>query len=75
MKQKNFNSLNEERGQFLVSDEMVDDVDDVGILLYKNEKEAIVGCVKHHQIILRMCHKFQNIYSIFVASEIFYTSE
>lgn len=71
---KNFNAEKEEWNQYLVSEEKVDDIENPAVI-YKNETEAVEDCVRHHEMIIEFTKMLQNIYSIFIPSKLFYSSE
>lgn len=71
---KHFNAENEEWSQYLVSEEKVDDIENIAII-YKNEMEAVNDCVKHHEMIIEFSKMLQDVYSIFISSKLFYSSK
>lgn len=74
MARKNFNAEKEEWNQFLVSEEKVDDIED-GATTNKNEYEALIDCIKHHEMIIEFTKMLQDVYSVFISSKLFYSSK
>jgi hypothetical protein len=71
---KNFNADNEEWNQYLVSEEKVDDIENIAIM-YMDETEAVNDCVRHHEMIIEFSKMLQDVYSIFISSKLFYSSK
>jgi hypothetical protein len=75
MKQRNFNLSSEEVRQYMVSNEIVDNLSSVDSYFHANDHDAIADCVKHHEMILEFAKKLQDVYSIFASSKLLYSSE